>query len=284
MRINHNIAAMLSQNSLAIHSKALNKSLERLSTGLRINRASDDAAGLSVAEQLQTQVRGLAQAQRNGNEAVALLQIAEGGASEISSLLQRMRELAVQSANDTLTTNERTYTDTEFQSLMTEVNRISHATQYNGMTLLDGGSGSFGTIGGASIIHVGPNSTSNDTISIALDAISLNNLGLALGTTNISTSGASGASTAITSIDTAIESVNNMRSDLGAYINRMEYAMNNIANQELNMQNAEAQIRDVDMAQEATLFTKAQILTQIGANMLAQANAIPASIVPLFME
>ncbi|MBF0430990.1 MAG: flagellin [Fibrobacteria bacterium] len=292
MRINHNIAAMITQNSGRTQQGNLQKSLEKLSTGMRINRASDDAAGLSVSEQLRTQIRGLKQAQSNASDGIGLLQIAEGAANEISSLLQRMRELAVQSANDTLTSTERSYTNTEFQALMTEISRIGQATQYNGMTLLDGASGSFGVSGGsASVIHVGANNNSGqasgtvDTLSISVDALTLGALGITLqaagGTTTTNITNQSNSFNAITSIDGAIKSINNMRADMGAYINRLDHAINNIANQTFNTQDAEARIRDVDFATETTQFTKSQILAQSSTAMLSQANLIPQSVLQL---
>ncbi len=291
MRINHNISAMITQNSLRTQNGALQNSLEKLSTGLRINRASDDAAGLSVSEQLRTQVRGLGQAKSNAEDGIALLQIAEGAANEMSAILQRMRVLAVQSSNDTLTTTERSYTNQEFTSLMTEMQRISKATQYNGMTLLDGEAGSFGVSGGiSSVLHIGANNNNGsvagtiDTIRVAVDAITLGALGLSLGTassagTNVTNQ--SNAFSAIDSIDTAITSVNKMRSDMGAYINRLDHAINNITNQAYNLQDAEARIRDVDFADETTKFTKSQIMTQSATAMLAQANALPQTVLQL---
>ncbi len=292
MRINHNISAMMAQNSGRVQSRELESSLEKLSTGLRINRASDDAAGLSVSEQLRTQIRGLQMAQRNASDGMGLLQIAEGAASEISELLQRMRELAIQSSNDTFTSTERSYTDQEFQALMTEISRIGSATQYNGMTLLDGASGSFGVSGGSnSVIHIGANNNNGvsggsiDTLAINLDALTLGSLGVTLtsagGTTSTNITNQSNAFDAMTAIDTAIQSVNNMRSDLGAYVNRLDHAINNIANQHFNTQDAEARVRDVDFATETTKFTKAQILTQSAVAMLSQANAIPQSVLQL---
>jgi len=292
MRINHNIAAMITQNSGRQQGIALNKSLEKLSTGLRINRASDDAAGLSVSENLRTQVRGLNQAKSNAEDGIALLQIAEGAANEMSSIMQRMRELAIQSSNDTLTTAERSYTNTEFQALLTEISRISQATQYNGMTLLDGAAGSFGVVGGpASVLHIGANNNHNntagtiDTMTVQLDSLTLGALGLTLGasgganSTGVTTQAASFQ--AITSIDNALSSLNNMRSDMGSYINRLDHAITNIANQHFNTQDAEARIRDVDFATETTQFTKSQILSQSATAMLAQANATPQSVLQL---
>jgi flagellin len=292
MRINHNISAMITNGSVRKQSQALNKSLEKLSTGLRINRASDDAAGLSVSEQLRTQVRGLHVAANNASDGIGLLQIAEGAASEISAILQRMRELAIQSANDTLTSKERGYSDTEFQALMTEISRIGKSTQYNGMTLLDGAAGSFGVTGGAaSVLHVGANNNKGDvngtvdTMRVGLDALTLGALGMTLTASNatISTNITNQANSfsAISSIDTAIQSVNNMRADMGGYINRLEHTINNLANQEFNTQDAESRIRDVDFASETTNFTRAQILTQSATAMLAQANSVPQTVLTL---
>ncbi|MBF0429747.1 MAG: flagellin [Fibrobacteria bacterium] len=292
MRINHNISAMMAQNASRIQGGMLTSSLEKLSTGLRINRASDDAAGLSVSEQLRTQIRGLKQAQSNANEGIGLLQIAEGAANEISEMLQRMRELAVQSANDTLTSTERSYTNTEFQALMTEISRISQSTQYNGQTLLDGASGSFGVSGGtSSVIHIGANNNKGsvtgtvDTLSVTLDALTLGALGITLqaagGTSTTNITNQTNSFNAITAIDTAIKSINNMRADMGAYINRLEHAINNTANTHFNTQDAEARIRDVDFAYETTQFTKAQILNQSSIAMLSQANSIPQAVLQL---
>ncbi|MFC1586325.1 flagellin [Fibrobacterota bacterium] len=293
MRINHNIAAMVTQNAGRVQNKSLQGSLEKLSTGLRINRASDDAAGLSVSESLRTQVRGLAKAQVNASDGIGLLQIAEGAANEVSAILQRMRELAIQSVNDTLTSTERGYTNTEFQALMTEISRISKSAQYNGMTLLDGASGSFGVSGGpASVLHIGANNNGGnvngtvDTMKVTVDSITLGALGITLTTasdngTNITNQVS--AFNAITQIDIAINSINNMRADMGAYINRLDHAINNIANQTFNTQDAEARIRDVDFAQETTKFTRSQILTQSATAMLAQANAVPQSVLQLLV-
>ena len=292
MRINHNIAAMVAQGSGRTQNQNLQKSLEKLSTGLRINRASDDAAGLSVSEQLRSQVRGLKQAQSNASDGIALLQIAEGAANEMSAMLQRMRELAIQSSNDTLTSTERTYTNTEFQALMNEISRISQATQYNGMTLLDGGPASFGVANGPSILHIGANNNNNtpggtiDTMAITVDAMTLGALGLTVtvgagGASSTAVTSQAAAFNAIDSIDNAIQSINNMRSDMGAYINRLDHAINNIANQAFNSQDAEARIRDVDFAYETTRFTKSQILSQSATAMLAQANAVPQSVLQL---
>jgi flagellin len=274
---------MITQNSLSGASDKLGKSLEKLSTGLRINRASDDAAGLSVSEQLRTQVRGLDRAKSNAQDGIALLQIAEGAANEISSILQRQRELAVQSANDTLTTTDRSYLDQEFAALTDEIERITNSTQYNGQTLITGGSSSFGGAGsGSSVLHIGANNVAGvDSISISIDSLTAGALGISGSGNSVGVSTHTSATTAISSIDNALTSVNNMRSDVGAYVNRLEHAINNLSNQNYNTQDAESRIRDVDFAAETTQFTKNQILSQSATSMLAQANSIPQGVLSL---
>ncbi len=281
MRINHNVSAMITQGALEGQNKSLSKSLEKLSTGLRINRASDDAAGLSVSESLRSQVRGMGRAKSNAEDGIALLQIAEGATGEINNILQRMRELAIQSATDTLTTTERAYTNTEFQALMTEITRISLSAEYNGMTLLDGAEGSFGVTGGvASVLHIGSGSNPlTDTMNISITAMTLGALGLQPNTTAVSTQAA--ATSALAAIDNAMTSVNSMRSDMGAYVNRLEFAIANLGNQIYNTQDAESRIRDVDFAKETTEFTRSQILTQSATSMLMQANQVPQSVLSL---
>jgi len=278
MRINHNIASMITQGALYQTTQGLNKSLERLSTGLRINRASDDAAGLSVSEQLRTQVNGMAVAKRNAADGIALLQIAEGAANEISSMLQRMRELAVQSSNDTLTSTERTYTNQEYQALMSEIDRVTSVTQYNSQTLLTGTTDSFGGLNSASsVLHIGPNSSATNTLSISLVGTSTG--AIQISNSAITTQASAGRS--IASIDIAIGSINAMRSNIGAYVNRLEHAINNLDNQMHNTQSAESLIRDVDFAAETTTFTRNQIMVQSATAMLAQANTVPQTILTL---
>jgi len=278
MRINHNISSMITTGALTRSTQAFTKSLEKLSTGLRINRASDDAAGLSVSEGLRTQIGGMTVAKRNASDGIALMQIAEGAAGEISNLLQRMRELAVQSSNDTLTTTERTYTNQEFAALLSEVDRVTNSTQYNSQTLLAGGASSFGGAGSvSSVLHIGPNGTAINKITLSVNSTSSG--ALAMNNTSVSTQSA--AQNAITSIDNAITSVNAMRGNLGAIINRLESAINNLDNQIQNSQSAESLIRDVDFAQESTTFTKNQIMMQSGTAMLAQANNAPQTILGL---
>jgi flagellin len=223
----------------------------------------------------------MGRAKMNAEDGIALIQIAEGATGEITNILQRMRELAIQSATDTMTTTERSYTDKEFGSLMNEITRISNSASYNGMTLLDGAQGSFGVAGGtASVLHIGAGSNASvDQISVTINAMTLGALGMTSGTTSVSTS--SGALTALSVIDNAIKSVNTMRSDMGAYVNRLEFAISNLNNQIYNTQDAESRIRDVDFASETTEFTRSQILSQSATSMLSQANQVPQGVLSL---
>lgn len=283
MRINHNISAMITQSARNNATAGQSSSLEKLSTGLRINRASDDAAGLSVSEQLRTQIKGLGRAKSNAQDGIALLQIAEGAANEQSAILQRMRELSIQSSNDTLTSTDRSYLDQEFTALVNEVDRISRTTQYNGQTLIDGGSTSFGgTNSASSVLHIGANDVvGTDTMTIQIDGLSASALSLTGSGLSVGVSTQASSLAAIGTIDTAIKSINNMRSDVGAYVNRLEHAINNMDNQEFNTQDAESRIRDVDFAAESTKFTKNQILVQSSTSMLAQANQVPNGVMSL---
>lgn len=298
MRINHNISAMTTQGSLYKVNRDMSKSLERLSTGLRINRASDDAAGLGVSENLRTQVKGTAQAMRNAQDGIAAITIAEGAANEISAILQRMRELAVQSSNDTLTSTERTYTNQEYNQLISEIDRIAAVTNYNGMKLISSGDatttandrfGIGGTGGAGSALWIDANETYGlDSITITVDTLT---------TVDLASSGAVGGTSnnlsetvlttqtdsveAIQMLDESINSVNTMRSDMGAFINRLEHAINNLTVSNTNQQAAESLIRDVDFATESTQFTRNQILTQSGTAMLSQANMVSQGVLQL---
>lgn len=291
MRINHNISSMVTQNSLFQVNRSMSKSLERLSTGLRINRASDDAAGLGVSENLRTQVMGTAQAIRNAQDGIAAITIAEGAANEISAILQRMRELAVQSANDTLTSTERAYTDSEYSQLIEEIDRIAEVTNYNGMKLISTAGtsandrfGIGGTGGTGSALWIDANDTyGSDSITITIDTLSTTALGDGGGNDLDATTLTSqtDAVDAIVALDESIDSVNTMRSNMGAFINRLDHAINNLQVSNTNQQAAESLIRDVDFALETAHFTRNQILTQSGTAMLAQANMVPQGVLQL---
>lgn len=282
MRINHNINSMYTQGALVKTNRDLSKSLEKLSTGLRINRASDDAAGLAISENLRAQVRGAAQAQRNALDGTALLQIAEGATNEISEILQRMRELAIQAANDTLTSTERNYANQEFDALRKEIDRISAVTNYNGMELISSSASRFGLSGASTntSFWIDANSTAGvDSITVTLETMTVNSLNSNLNTASLTTQ--SNAASAISYIDTAMDSVNSSRAKIGAYINRLEHAINNLMVSETNQQSAESMIRDVNFANETTRFTRNQILLQSGTAMLAQSNMVPQSVLSL---
>lgn len=280
MRINHNISAMITQSSLNQADKSMGSSLEKLSTGLRVNRASDDAAGLAVSERLRSQINGLGRAKLNAQDGIALLQIAEGACNEIDAILQRQRELAVQASSDTLTSTDRAYLDLEYRQLSEEIDRITGSAQYNTMTLLDGTGFGAGTAG--SVLHIGANSGDSNRINISIGSISTGSLGMStLGTNATGLSTQSSSTTALVAIDSALDTVNQLRADLGSYINRLEHTINNITNQEFNTQDAESRIRDVDFAHETTQFTRNQILVQSATSMLSQANQKPQSVLSL---
>lgn len=273
---------MAAMNSLYRSNRDMGKSLEKLSTGLRINRSSDDAAGLAISENLRAQVRGVGQAARNAMDGTSMLQIAEGAANEISAVLQRMRELAVQSANDTLTSTERAYTNREFDALRSEINRIAAVTNYNGVDLMSSESGRFGVSGATTntSFWIDAGATAGvDSITITIDTMTVSSLSSSLNTATLTTQ--SGATTAITAIDAAINSVNSTRANIGAYVNRLEHAVNNLMVSETNQAAAESLIRDVDFAQETAEFTKNQILVQSGTAMLAQSNMAPQNVLAL---
>ena len=277
MRINHNISSMVGQGSLFQTGRKINKNLERLSTGLRVNRASDDAAGLAISEKMRTQVRGTKQAKRNALDGISALNIAEGASNEISAIIQRMRELAIQASTDTYTDTDRGYTQQEFDQLRSEIDRIASVTSFNGRKVLqdDGTSPFASTAMSGALLWV----DANDKESI--DALRVNTADLCVtsGATGLDVisgsdlSSQTGAVAAITALDTALGSVNKMRADVGAYVNRLESAINNLTVSNVNQQAAESQIRDVDFAYESAQFSKNQILSQSATSMLAQANA-----------
>ena len=277
-RINHNVPAMITGNSLRQTDRHLAKSLEKLSTGLRINRAADDAAGLSVSEQLRTQVGGLSMGSRNVQDGIALFNIAEGALTEVNAMLQRMRELSIQASNDTLTSTDRTFIQAEVTQLTSEIDRIVGGAQYNRMSLLNGDAPWGPDDGG--ILHIGANNNpEEDIIQFRIDSIDTTAIGIA--TTDISLTAQSSATAAISALDNALMSVNTLRANIGAIVNRLEHALTSQENQVQNMQAAESVIRDADFASETTEFTKHQILLQSSNAMLAQANVLPQNVLSL---
>jgi flagellin len=295
MRINHNIAAMVTQGAMFKVNREVSRSLEKLSTGLRINRASDDAAGMAVSEGLRTQVRGTAQAMRNALDGIGVLNIAEGAANEVSEILQRMRELAVQSSSDTFTSTERVYNNTEYSQLINEIDRIAQVTNFNGMKLLSSSGSSSaerfgigGTGGTGSALWIDANSAYGvDSITITIDSLSSTDLGAGAQSGGVASLNASvltsqsDAVSAIQQLDESIQSVNMLRANIGAFVNRLEHAINNLTISNTNQAASESIVRDVDFAFETTQFTRNQILMQSSTAMLSQANIVPQSVLQL---
>ncbi|NPV69692.1 MAG: flagellin [Firmicutes bacterium] len=269
MRINHNISSINAWKNLTITDLNMGKSLEKLSSGFRINRAADDAAGLAISEKMRGQARGLAMAQKNALDAISLIQTAEGALTETHNALQRMRELAVQAASDSVTNEDRAHLNSEVDQLLLEIDRIATTTEFNTRKLLDG------TFNG--IFHIGANA--GQTLALAIGNCGTAVAGLNIDTVDISTQ--AGADGAITALDTAINTVSTRRAGLGAAQNRLEFTWANLGAAYENISAAESRIRDTDMALEMASFTKHQILLQSGTAMLAQANMKPQSMLQL---
>ena len=267
MRIYNNVNAIAIQNTLDNTNTNMAKSLEKLSTGLRINRASDDAAGLSVSEGLRTQIRGSQMAQRNANDGLAMLQIAEAGTQQITDSLQRMRELTIQSANGTYDNTDRGYIQQEYSALASEIVRISLAVTYNGIALLASTTPFSFQISSAS---TGTSST------ISFTPMNLSS-GLSFGAVSSQTL----AQNSIASIDSILTSVLSLRAVVGATMNRLEATVTNLGAMVSNYSDAESRIRDTDFATETTTFTRNQILTQSATSMLSQANQLPNNVLSL---
>lgn len=265
LTVNTNVSAMSSITNLNRTNRALQGTLSRISSGSRIEKAGDDAAGLAVAENLSSAARSLRVASRNANDGIAMIQTAEGATSEVGNVLKRMRELAVQSASDTLDDGERAYIQDEFLELAGEVDRIANVTEFNGVALGDGTSASLD-------VQVGVNNTANDRITVTLGDLGAATLGVDTATLDLST--AAGARTALTAFDTALDTVNGYRSDYGASQNRLGSAVRNLEVYTQNLASAESGIRDADFAFEAAQMAKEQIMQQAGVAILGQANAI----------
>ncbi len=265
MTVNTNVAANRAMTQLNKAGRNLAGSFQRISSGLRISKAADDAAGLGVAENLKVAARSAKVAQRNTADGVSMIAVAEGSASEVGNILGRMRELAVQSSSETLGDDERAYIQDEFSALSAEVDRIANVTEFNGQKLTDG---STTTVG----VQVGINATADDQVDITLGDLTAATLGVDTGSVDMSTS--AGASSAITAIDTAIETVSGYRSDLGAAENRLNSALNNLETFTETTLAAESQIRDADFGYETAEMSKNQILQQAGTAILAQAKSV----------
>ncbi|WP_017470754.1 flagellin Hag [Amphibacillus jilinensis] len=278
MRINHNIAALNTHRQLSGNQSGVQSSLEKLSSGLRINRAGDDAAGLAISEKMRGQIRGLEMAQKNSQDGISLIQTAEGALTETHAILQRMRELTVQAGN--LGTQEQEDLDSiqdEISALLEEIDGIADRTQFNGKDLL---TGDFGASGDELIFQIGANA--EQQLSINIESMRAEDLASGLDTLDLSTFVSGGDfDDAVAIIDSAITAVSSQRSALGAVQNRLEHTINNLGASQENLTAAESRIRDVDMAKEMMEFTKNNILTQASQSMLAQANQTPQGVLQL---
>ena len=263
--INTNVTSMLAQSNLSKASEGLSDSMARLSSGLRVRSAADDAAGLAVSEDFKAKIRGLGQAKRNANDGVSLAQTADGALKEIGGMLSRMRELAVQSSSGTINTSQRGYLNDEFSQLKSEIDRIANTTEFNGISLLNGDSST-----GVNF-QVGVGNSSNDRLTLSIATAT----GSALSINSSSVSVASKALAAISGLDDAITAVSSRRANVGAIQNRLAVTMSNLDTYSTNLEAANSRIIDVDVASETARLTKQQILVQAGASMLAQANQGP---------
>ncbi len=284
MIINHNMSALFAHNQLKVTNNAVAKNIEKLSSGLRINRAGDDASGLAVSEKMRAQIRGLRQASQNAENGISFIQTTEGYLQETQDILHRLRELAVQSANGVYTEEDRMQIQVEVSQLIDEIDRIASHAQFNGMNML---TGRFAAETGENYVtasmwlHIGANMDQRERVIIG--TMTSQALGVReVGTKNILTlNSPDGANRAIGVVDMALKTVNKQRADLGAYQNRLEYAVKGLDIGAENLQAAESRIRDVDMAREMVEYTKNMILGQAGTAMLAQANMKTQSVLQL---
>ena len=271
LRVNTNVTSINAQRNLSQVTGRLSTNFRRLSTGLRISSAADDAAGLAISERLRSQVRSLDQAKRNANDGISMVQTAEGALNEVSSILTRLRELSIQANNGTVSDTDKDTLNEEFTSLVNEIDRIGNSTEFNNIKLLDG---SASTVS----FQVGFGTTANiDTLDVTLQEATASNLGLSsldIGSTGSQTG-------AITAIDTAINTVSGLRGSLGAVQNRLGSTINNLAIQTENLSAAESRIRDVDVAYETAQLTRNNILQQASISVLSQANAQPQAALSL---
>jgi flagellin len=262
--VNNNLASIAAQRNLTVNTNQLQRSVERLSSGLRITRAADDAAGLGVSETLRAHIRSINQATRNANDGISLTQVADGAAATIGNLLSRLRELSSQASSGTVGSTERSYLDQEFVSLRSEIDRIASVTEFNGQALLSGTTNSFE-------VFIGFKSGTGNSLSANLNDLDLTSIGLA--SVNISSS--ANAQSALSNIDSAISAVATARAEYGSIQNRFEAAISNLQITSESFTAAESRIRDADVAYETSQFTKNQVLVQSGISVLAQANALP---------
>jgi flagellin len=276
-RVNNNISALNAARNLTVNGDRLAKSLDRLSSGLRINRASDDAAGLAISEKMRSQIRGLGQAQRNAQDGISLIQTAEGALNEVHNLLQRMRELAVQAANGTNTTDDVASIDAEMDQLVGEIDRIVDQTSFNTKILLDGSYAS-----GTADINLQVGAEAGATITLNIADMNTSEIGSATTAARVDDIDVTvDPSAAMTILDDAVADVSTERANLGAIQNRLESSISNLGVSIENLTAAESRIRDADIAYETTQYTRNMILVQAGTSILAQANTAPQNVLSL---
>ena len=286
--VNTNVNASIAQNALVRNERQMNTAMERLSTGQRINAASDDAAGLAISSRMTSQIRGLDVGIRNANDAISMISTADGALIEVTNMLQRMRELALQSANGTTTSADRNYLSSEYEKLLAEIDRISENTQWNGGDILDGtANGTSGTVkfqvganGGQTIAVNFGNFTNGTVASVSGVMHELTTSAANIQATTAASAVTTGAN-AVTKLDTAITSVNSQRATFGAAINQLTYAVDNLANVKVNAEAARSRVLDTDYAKETSELARTQIIQQAGTAMLAQANQLPSTVLSL---
>jgi flagellin len=267
--INTNVKSLVAQNALAVNSRNLSKTMEQLSTGKRINSAADDAAGLAISNKMTSQVKGLNQAVRNANDGISMLQTAEGATQEVTNMLQRIRELAVQAANDTYDDGDRSAMEEEVGQLEDEITRIATNTKWNGMSILDSER--------TKNLQVGIENDTDSTIEIGLKDMTASGLQVS----GLSLANHTSAQGVLDKVDSAIATVDSFRSDLGAKMNRLNYAADNMSNVSLNTAASRSRIQDTDYAQATTELARSQIIQQAATAMLAQANQQPSAVLSL---
>ena len=275
--INTNVASLTSQAAIASNNRGLSKAMQQLSTGRRINSAADDAAGLAISDKLTAQIKGLNQAVRNANDAISMLQTAEGATNEITNMLQRMRELAVQAANDTNGTDERTALNNEFDNLRTEINRVASSTSFNSMNLLDGTAASST---GLVSFQVGATYSSSNTVTFTFASFATSGSITSAIVSDVLTS-LSGAQTALDNVDTAIGLVDTQRASMGALSNRFQYTVDNLTNISVHASESRSRVTDTDYSDATAELAKHQIIQQAATAMLAQANQQPQQVLTL---
>jgi flagellin len=269
--INTNVKALVAQNAITVNGRNLSKTMEQLSTGKRINSAADDAAGLAISNKMTSQIKGLNQAVRNANDGISMLQTAEGGTQEITNMLQRMRELAVQAANDTYDATDRTAMSKEFKQLDEEITRIASNTKWNGMAILSSDQ--------TRTLQIGDENASSDAVAIDFKDMTSGTLGVGGADADLAAHGS--AQGALNKVDLAIAKVDEFRADLGAKVNRLNYAADNLTNVSMNAAASRSRIQDADYALATTELARSQIVQQAATAMLAQANQQPSSVLSL---